>query len=184
MAAIWQEIDLKKVFYIGLGLPSLLTVIASSATAPKAGQAEYRPLSGKALAFGRGTEPTRLRLVASAGTSRLKVIFPSEVPYADAEAVFDTTYDGYSLRSLDKDREVIVPNGAVDVMIRTPIAQSAVLGVRTEGAGAFMTVLEFTASKNLWSGFLYAIGSHTRPYMLKLVNSKTSPLPKDSPIPI
>lgn len=185
VAAIWQEIDLKKVFYIGLGLPSLLTVIASSATAPKAGLAEYRPVNGKVLAFGGGTEPVLLRLAASAGTSRLKVIFPPEVSYTNGEVVFKLRNEGYEARSLDRDREVIVPNGAVAVTIITPIAQSAVLNVLIEGSGAFMTVMEFTASKDRWAGFLYAIGAHTKPYMLKLVNSKTSPLaPLPGPKPV
>jgi len=34
VAAIWGEVDLKKVFYLGIGLPSFLTVMTSSASTP------------------------------------------------------------------------------------------------------------------------------------------------------
>src|SRR6266852_1398137 len=35
LSLIWKESDLKKVFYIGLGLPSLLTIASGNITAPQ-----------------------------------------------------------------------------------------------------------------------------------------------------
>jgi len=35
LSLIWKETDLKKVFYIGLGLPSLLTIASGNITAPQ-----------------------------------------------------------------------------------------------------------------------------------------------------
>src|SRR6266581_1493956 len=49
VAAIWNEVDLKKVFYIGLGLPSLITVATSTATAPQA-TAELLPKTTSVVA--------------------------------------------------------------------------------------------------------------------------------------
>ncbi|MCU1253682.1 MAG: hypothetical protein JWQ49_6711 [Edaphobacter sp.] len=187
MAAIWRESDLKKVFYIGLGLPSLLTVLSSSATAPKLvpSTIAYVQPGAKTQSFNEGTEQAQLRRIGSFGTSRLKVILPTEIGYANAVAIFTGPELGESedIRSLGTDGEVVIPPyEGLSVRIVTPLAGSAALTV--PWGNYQITEMKFTASKNAWAGFLYAIGAHTKAYDLVLESSKTTALPKPDHLPV
>ncbi len=76
VAAVWGEVDLKKVFYLGIGLPSFLTVMTSSASAP--------PVQAQAPAS--HVPQLSLSLPANVVNSKPQIVFNSEhgtsvVPY-------------------------------------------------------------------------------------------------------
>ncbi len=81
VAAIWNEVDLKKVFYIGLGLPSLITVATSTATAPQA-TAELLPKTTSVVAM------SNLRFQTVSQNGRLEILLPPEVGYSGAVVIF------------------------------------------------------------------------------------------------
>jgi len=78
VAGIWGEVDLKKVFYLGIGLPSFLTVMTSSASAP--------PPSVQAQTTGQHVPQLSLSLPPNIVASHPQIIFQMEhgtksVPY-------------------------------------------------------------------------------------------------------
>jgi hypothetical protein len=177
LAAVWQEYDLKKVFYIGLGLPSLLTVITSSATAPRAPESPVKSKLNSGI-----LERSFLLPAASSGDDRLKIVLPASIGYADAEAGFNFNplSQPLSTRALTykrfRENEVMtIPQGAMEVMVSTPLAESEWIDLPPQGG--ILRVIELKATRKFWSGFLYAIGAHVVPYSLKPANSSTLSTP-------
>ena len=96
VAGIWGETDLKKVFYLGIGLPSFLTVLTSSASAQALAYAQTQPhetpsqltlslppdvvASGAQVAFksvhGTSIVPFKPTLPVPAGTTSFSVSSP------------------------------------------------------------------------------------------------------------
>ena len=155
VAGVWGEKNLQKVFYLGLGLPSLLTVGTSHATS------EQSKLSTSALFASThvfaATNPVHGRT--------LKAVLPANVAAAQPHAVFATDV-GDQLVAIGNNAPVAIPPTAQSVRIRSAIGTSNALVLPTSpGALVNLTV---TAEKNTWYGFQYATGIHADPYKLTL----------------
>ena len=84
VAAIWNEVDLKKVFYLGLGLPSLITVVTTTATMPQR-SAEADLAARPATVAAMNLQPV---LFQSAGNGKVRIVLPSEVGYKAQSQLF------------------------------------------------------------------------------------------------
>lgn len=152
VAGVWGEKNLRKVFYLGLGLPSLLTVANSQATAPPARQSAAVPFA-----------PIRVFAATNPVNGRtLKVVLPANVTAALPQAVF-TTGEGDHLAAVG-DTPIAVPSTAHSVRIRSEIGTSNTVVLPQFPNASF--ALTITAAKNYWYGFQYAIGIHADPYTL------------------
>lgn len=164
VAAIWKEGDLKKVFYIGLGLPSLITVATSTATTPQA-RAELRLKTTAVLAM----SSLRFQIVSQKG--QLEIVLPPEVGYSGAAVTF------YGARNLvtvpiNARSAISIPGDAREVIITTQSAQSDRIALR-EASATSLTVLRLSAEKDPFYGLRYALGVHSKPFRLIVVDQTT-----------
>jgi hypothetical protein len=151
VAAVWGETDLKKVFYVGLGLPSLVTVIASHGTAPASNAAS---LFSPSAVFAADD--------AVAGRS-LKVQLPADLAGAQPQVVFSTGAGDQTV-AMSNSGVVAVPPSATSVRIQSSVGSSNQVTLpRTTGA---QITVKTTAEKSAWYGFKYAVGVHSQPYSL------------------
>ncbi|MGP0074436.1 MAG: hypothetical protein ACLPWF_21180 [Bryobacteraceae bacterium] len=151
VAAVWGETDLKKVFYVGLGLPSLVTVIASHGSAPAP--------SAASLFF-----PSAVFAADDAVAGRsLKVQLPADLAGTQPRVVFSTEAGDQTV-AMSNGGVVAVPPSATSVRIQSSVGSSNQVPLpRT--AGGQMT-LQTTAEKSAWYGFKYAVGLHSQPFSL------------------
>jgi len=163
VAAIWNEVDLKKVFYIGLGLPSLITVATSTATAPQA-TAELLPKTTAVAMSNR-----RFQTVSQNG--RLKIVLPSEVGYSGAVVTFYGSGSPVTV-PINAGSEINVPDQASEVIITTLIAQSDRIALNNVSANS-LTVLRLAAQKDPLYGLRYAVGMHSKPFRLTVAGQTT-----------
>lgn len=158
MAAIWGESDLKKVFYLGLGLPSFLTVAASHGTAPAPG--------APAMAY--------LRPVYAAGNSvpgrKLTIQTPPELSAVQPQAVFGTDTGDQAVPI--RNNELVVPSAATSVRIQSSLGASN--SVTLPGTPNAVIKMKVAAAKDVWFGLKYAVGVHSTPYSLVLSIVSTS----------
>src|SRR5271166_2120078 len=70
VAGVWGEVDLKKVFYLGIGLPSFLTVMTSSASSPAVAHAQ--------VAVHQAPGQLTLSLPADIVASKPQIVFNSD----------------------------------------------------------------------------------------------------------
>jgi len=151
VAGVWGETDLKKVFYVGLGLPSLVTVIASHGSAPATNVASL--FSPNAVFAADDAVPGR----------SLKVQLPADLAGTQPRVVF-STQTGDQTVAMSNDGIVAVPPSATSVHIQSSVGSSnQVVLPRTAGA---QTTLQTTAEKSAWYGFKYAVGLHSQPFSL------------------
>lgn len=151
VAAVWGETDLKKVFYVGLGLPSLVTVIASHGTAPTT---TTRSLFSPNAVFAADN--------AVAGRN-LRVQLPADLAGAQPQVVFSTE-SGDQTVPLSNSAVISVPPSATSVRIQSSVGSSNQVTLpRTTAA---QITVKTTAEKSAWYGFKYAVGVHSQPYSL------------------
>ena len=170
VAAIWDEVDLKKVFYIGLGLPSLITVVSSTASDPQK-VAEFLPKASPAAFIG-----ARFRPVSQ--NARLQIVLPEEIGYSGAVATFYGS--GSPVRiPINANSAIEIPAQANEVVITAPNAESDRIPLRNILVGPG-TVLRLAAHRDPLYGLKYAVGVHSKPYRL-IPTSQTATGTADSP---
>ena len=150
--------------YIGLGLPSLITVATSTATAPQA-TAELLPKTTAVVAMSN----RRFQTVSQNG--RLKIVLPSEVGYSGAVVTFYGSGSPVTV-PINAGSEINVPDQASEVIITTPIAQSDRIALNNVSANS-LTVLRLAAQKDPLYGLRYAVGMHSKPFRLTVADQTT-----------
>lgn len=166
VAAIWNEVDLKRVFYLGLGLPSLITVVTTTATMPQR-SAEAELAAKPATVAALNLQPA---LFQSAGNGKVRIVLPSEVGYNGAVATFYRSDNSSVNVPIRAGADIPTPDRAVAVVVSSPVAQSdrVALGPQAQNS---TVVIKFTAQKDTFYGLLYAVGAHSKPF--KLIASVT-----------
>jgi len=164
VAAIWNEVDLKKVFYIGLGLPSLITVATSTATAPQA-TAELLPKTTSVVAM------SNLRFQTVSQNGRLEILLPPEVGYSGAVVIFYGSGSPVTV-PINAGSVINVPDQASEVIMTTPIAPSDRIALKNVSANS-LTVLRLAAQKDPLYGLRYAVGMHSKPFRLTVAGQTT-----------
>ena len=162
VAAIWHEVDLRKVFYIGLGLPSLITVAASTSSAPPAAALPSKPPTVASMSWAEGM----FRNVSGGSSRRVKIVLPPEVGYNGAEAIFYLA-SGSITTPIRAGEEMAVPDEANAVMISSPVAPSERIALGSMPAGS-VTTLRLAAQKDPLFGLRYAVGLHSKPFRLSV----------------
>jgi hypothetical protein len=203
LSLIWKETDLKKVFYIGLGLPSLLTIAGSNITAPQQPtnpmtsaptmsvpqQAPGPTRSGPAGAEVRMPEtfaPMVWRVFAQTSVADRQLIVdldsgaaPAEVTQAPLNVVFEPTG---TFAPVQYGKAIVnVPPTATSFRIEGSIASSD--SVALPNTAGSTTRIRFAAEKRSWYGLLYGLGIKFPPYQLIKTNMESAiPVtdPKDS----
>ena len=167
VAAIWNEVDLKKVFYLGLGLPSLITVVTTTATMPqRSAEAEVVPKSAAVAAM--NWQPVWFQ---STGSGKVRMLLPAEVGYNGAVATFYRSDNSSVNIPIRAGVDISTPDRSVAVAVSSPVAQSdrVALGPSAQSS---TVVIKFTAQKDPYYGLLYAVGAHSKPF--KLIASSVS----------
>jgi len=154
----WGEQDLRKACNLGVALPSLLTILASTASAPSA----FEPVTlfqsivnanGNINAPGRHLE---LLLPSSESESDLLTVT------FEREAAADTTDEG------KMGQLISVPDDAVRVQVSTAVGDSKSIAIpKIPGA---TIVMNLTLQKKPGYGFMYAVGIHSKPFVLALAS--------------
>lgn len=161
VAAIWNEVDLKKVFYLGLGLPSLITVVTTTATMPqRSTEAELVPKSAAVAAM--SWQPVWFQ---STGSGKVRILLPSEVGYNGAVATFYRSDNSSVNIPIRAGADISTPDRSVALAVSSPVAQSdrVALGPSAQSS---TVVIKFTAQKDPFYGLLYAVGAHSKPFKL------------------
>jgi hypothetical protein len=169
LAAIWDEVDLKKVFYIGLGLPSLITVATTTATTPQQ-RAELLPKASALIS--RSTTSSLFRTVAD-GNKRLKIVLPPEVAYDGAVAIFHSQDNSTTAVALRVGQEIVIPDHALTMLVTSPSAESERISVSSLPPNS-LSVMKFTAQKDALFGLKYAVGAHSKPFKLSVFSTGTA----------
>src|SRR5579863_1869528 len=152
LAVIWNEADPKKAFYIGLGLPSLVTVLTTSATAPnlRRSSQEAPPPFGSVLA------------APSIPNRYLRIEYPFQET-GQLLAVYDL--DGHStINPVSGGVPLSVPFQATSVTFASENASPFDTSLPTS-PGSLLSI-RFIIEKVSWYGFQYAIGIQTKPFKL------------------
>ena len=158
VAAVWGESDLKKVFYLGLGLPSFITVAASHGTAPLPGAPAEAYLS-PVYAAGN-LVPGR----------KMTIQLPPELSGVQPAAVFGTGSGDQAVSITNS--AFAVPPSATSVRVQSSLGSSD--PVTLPGTPNAVIKLKVAAAKDAWYGFKYAVGVHSTPYSLVLSIVSTS----------
>jgi len=167
VAAIWGETDLRKAFYIGFGLPSMITVATTTASSPNlhASGAFARSVIAATSIPGR-----HLTIVLTEGVSR-----------EDLFAIFDKQTDKRIL--VPPGGPLAVPEDANTVSFLTSSAESGPISLPSVADKA--TIITLRAEKNPWYGFAYALGISSLPSRLIVQDIQASGVHRFSlPFPI
>lgn len=154
LAAVWKEPDVRKAFQLGLGLPSLLTVFNTGASAPKITfdhlfradmvHAASKPVAGRKLRIG----------------------VPAEVSSSSMSAVFDDSPKGRLVVPFTAGTEIDVPKEASSVEVRSDLFEAE--PVTLPASPNVLLDLTFAkADKKPFYGFLYSIGVQSHAYKLR-----------------
>ena len=196
LSLIWKETDLKKVFYIGLGLPSLLTIASANVTAPQQPsnplpaptisvpqQAPRESSSGPPTAEVHAPESSfAITLIAYAQTNvaarQLIVDFvtqsvPTEITRAPLYIIFEPT--GSNAPVQYGQAIASVPPTATSFRIEGTMASSD--SIELPNTPGSTTRVRFGAEKRSWYGLFYSLGIKASPYQLTQKNIEiTSPV--------
>jgi hypothetical protein len=200
LSLIWKETDLKKVFYIGLGLPSLLMIASANISTPPQPTAPITP--ARTMSGGQvspppispappGAENLAPEMFAPMGWSVFAQInvadrqlivdldsatVPPEVLQSPLYLVFEP--NGIYANVQYGKAIVTVPPTATSFHIQGSTAASDPLDLPSN-AGATTRVL-FGAEKRSWYGLLYSLGIKEAPYQL-IKKSMDSVVPVTDP---
>jgi hypothetical protein len=103
VAWVWREVDLKKVFYLGIGLPSFLTVMTSSASSPSVVHAQA---------------------AAHAAPSQLTLSLPADIVQSKPQIVFNTENGTSTVPFKDT---LQVPPGTKSFSVQSPRGDSGAI---------------------------------------------------------
>jgi len=185
LSLIWKETDLKKVFYIGLGLPSLLTIASANITAPQPPsnpipaptisvpqQAPRQNSSGPPNAElherkASGELLWRVYAQTNVADRQLVVDFvsqsvPTEITQAPLYIIFEPT--GTNAPVQYGQASVNVPQTATSFRIEGTMASSD--SIILPNAAGSNTRVRFGAEKRSWYGLFYSLGAKVPPYQL------------------
>ncbi len=179
VASIWNEVDLRKVFYLGVGLPSLITVATTTATMPqRSAEAELVPKPAAVAAM--NWQPVFFQ---STGSGKVRILLPSEVGYNGAVATFYRSDNSSVNIPIRAGVDISTPDRSVAVAVSSPVAQSdrVALGPSAQSS---TVVIRFTAQKDPLYGLLYAVGAHSKPFKLIASNSSSGSIapPSDTSV--
>jgi hypothetical protein len=203
LSLVWKETDLKKVFYIGLGLPSLLMIASGNINVtpqPTAQIAPARTASGNQAipASGPTGPPGAENRVPEMSASLVWTVF-AQINVADRQLVVtldSATVPGQVLQA--PLYLVFEPNGiyanvqyGMAIVTVPPTATAFHIQGSTAASDSLplpstpgsTTRVLFGAEKRSWYGLLYSLGVKESPYQLiKKSMDSTVPLtdPKDS----
>lgn len=166
VALIWKEIDLKKVFYIGIGLPSLIQVSASNLSNPQLASASF-PVDESAIAaffirpvFAEDQKPIPNRKIIinkSEDSVPYKIIFSS--PDKGKQETITVTPE--------KEQTIAVPDYADTYTIQKNQSVSKQNTLPREEDGT--VEIEVEIEKKSWSGLFEAFGvKNVNPYEIKV----------------
>jgi hypothetical protein len=202
LSLIWKETDLKKVFYIGLGLPSLLTIASANVTAP---QLPSQPIAAPTVSVpqqapipGRGEPKARVNrfeffsainstVYAQTNIAARQLVVdlisqavPTEITQSPLYIVFEPTGSNAPIQY--GQAIVSVPPTATSFRVEGATASSDSIGLSTIPGST--TRVRFGAEKRSWYGFLYSLGVKAAPYQLvqKSVETNNSVASPDDPI--
>jgi phospholipase C len=172
IAAVWKETDIKKVFYIGLGLPSLVTVVtlnglqpgsspAGSAPSPKAVGMFWIPSTSTVLAKNKPVPNRIVRFLVPPEAVESGLIAHFHLPDEPEIAVPVKGFDYMN-----------VPDDASSVRLTSSVAESDFF-LLSSSPGTERTV-NVRAEVNNSHGFFYALGIRGRP-TFKLVEELQRP---------
>lgn len=190
ISLIWKETDLKKVFYIGLGLPSLLTIASGNLTAP---QPPSSPVPAPIAVPQQGSPkgPTPLGKIEFPGflpeinqivyaqnnvVGRQLVVdlitqsVPPEITQSPLYIVFEPT--GTNVPIQYGQAMVDVPPTATAFHIEGSEASSD--SVQIPAISGSTTRIRFAAQKRFFYGLLYSLGIKAPPFQLVPKSSETS----------
>jgi len=153
VAAVWEEKNLKKAFQLGLGLPSLLTVFTTSATAPKSAFDQLFP------------SETVYAADTSVPGRRLKVDLPAEVSKASMNALFNDSPTGRLTVPFTAGMEIDVPAEARSVEIKSDLFDVEPV-VLPKLPNRLIELVFGKVEKKPFYGFLYSIGIQSHAYKL------------------
>jgi hypothetical protein len=102
VAKVWGEVDLKKVFYLGIGLPSFLTVMTASASSPGVGA----------------------QTAAHETPSQLTLSLPADIVASKPQIIFNTEH-GTSI--VPYKSTLPVPPGATSFSVQSPRGDSGTI---------------------------------------------------------
>jgi hypothetical protein len=200
LSLIWKETDLKKVFYIGLGLPSLLTIASGNLTAPQlpttplppspTTSAPRQPPGAVSSSHSDTNEElseksfnTVWRVYAQVNIANRQLIVdldpgavPAEVSQSPLNVVFEPS-GSYATVQYGK-AITSVPATATSFRIEGSLASSASIDLPST-AGS-ITRVRVGAEKRAWYGLLYSLGARFPPYQL-IKKSTESTLPVTDP---
>lgn len=169
VAAVFKEKDLKKAFYLGVGLPSLLTVVTSNT-----------PVGGNLsqISAAKGTGIILLAVHAAGKDSgpapgrKLSVNVPSSA--GDDISFMFTLADGNAVTINQPESRAVasVPSNASSVTITSQYGESDSISLPALPNSTIELTL--TAENDPWYGFWYALGRHVKPYKLLLGSLKTN----------
>lgn len=170
VALIWQEIDLKKVFYIGVGLPSFIQVNAANISAHTTPPAAHTSILFVNSAFAEEQTtpiPGRTLTINRQGNAATYNIIFSAKDYKQTEKV-----------TVDPAVEATIP--IPDYATSLQVEKQGVVSEKeplTSKPSANIQ-LDVEAKKNYWSGFYNAIGiKNTNPYQFEIKQKVIIPSP-------
>lgn len=178
LSLIWKETDLKKVFYIGLGLPSLLTIASANISAPQQPTTPIRPPKSAPTAITSepsGTQerspiifaPASWSVFAQSSVADRKLIVnfdlvsvPKEVTQSPFYLIFQPsgTYANVEYGTAI----VSVPPTATSFRIEGSVGSSDSIDLPNSSGST--TRVRFGAEKRSWYGLLYSLGIKEAPY--------------------
>jgi hypothetical protein len=184
LSLIWKETDLKKVFYIGLGLPSLLTIASANITTPQQPTSPIAPSpamsvpqqapgptgSGRPDADVRVPEtsaPIIWRVFAQSNVADRQLTVeldqkgvPTEVTQAPLYLVFEPNE---TFATVQYGKAIVdVPQTATSFRLQGSLASSN--SVELPNTAGSTTRVRFGAEKRSWYGLLYSFGIRLPPY--------------------
>ena len=161
VAYAFQERNMRKAFFIGLGVPSLLTVGSVTASQP--------PPVGTQLGQSLSHRPGIVAVLhaAQGSTQKKKAIlfkFPDSLKVTELLAIFDVEDGETVARTFKVGEAVDVPIGADTVELDSAVYFSERISIPRNASGQID--IELQAERNRWYGFWSAMGVRSRPIRL------------------
>jgi len=156
MAFIWDETDLKKAFYLGIGLPSIIQIGVEKVTSTNESNAAAE--KNHAFLSFMVTPAVAQTMDETVAGRKLKIILPGKL--STAELVFCSSNDRYRERvPLDQSTSI----GVVDIPQRATrfaikVGTSMSLYETLPALRDDTTAIQVMVSEKSWSGFKQALG--------------------------
>jgi hypothetical protein len=169
VAYAFQERDMRKAFFVGLGVPSLLTVGAVTASQPSPVGIQLESSMWHRFQFMGVLHATQR---PSPQPSTILFKFPNDMKVTELLAIFEVENGKDVARTFKVGEELQVPPGARNVQLDSAVYFSP--EITLPGNAPAQTVIELQPEDNGWFGFWSALGVHSRPIRLKQVQRPRS----------